>query len=390
MKDMWSPLVFFLESVLFLISKLVPSNEDVWIFGAWQGDKFLDNPKYLFLFANEQNDNVRPIWVSRDWAVVETLRSEGYESYHVHTLSGVYYQLIAGNCIVCSDIDGDISWWCTGNAIVHQLWHGNPLKKIGNDQKEGKTGSYLAELLSETIFEKDIRLYVTGETWIDIFDSAFDIDRDDIICTGYPRNDELYGSVANSEIGLDTELLEIMSANEKIIGYVPTFRGTIPSPIDSEYFDLAAINEFLIRNDLTLVVKPHPIVAEGVSGDYENIIVIPSEFDVYPILNELDALITDYSSILFDFLHTDNPIVYYSFDEDRYTAEERGFYFDYAACTAGPRPKTFDALLDDIRSVYDGEDSYSHDRETLRKRFFDFEDGNSSERVYDCIKCSEK
>ncbi|KAA9398344.1 hypothetical protein Har1130_04645 [Haloarcula sp. CBA1130] len=386
MRNIRSSVVFVLQSVLFLIAKLVPSDQDVWVFGAWQGDKFLDNPKYLFLFANEQDDGVRPIWVSRDEEIVQTLRSEGYESYHAHTLSGAYYQLIAGNCIICSDIDGDISWWCTGNATVHQLWHGNPLKKIGRDQREDKRKTHLAKFLSETVFEKDIRLYVTGETWLEIFDSAFDIDRGDMICTGYPRNDELYGSMDGAEIGLDAELLETISTTEKIIGYVPTFRSDIPSPINSEYLDLEVLDEFLIENGLTLVLKPHPIVAEEIPETYENILVLPSEFDVYPILNELDALITDYSSILFDFLHTDNPVVYYSFDKDWYIADERGFYFDYAGCTAGPRPKTFATLLDGIKSIYNGEDSYTRDREELRKRFFAFEDGNSSKRVYDCIR----
>lgn len=103
--------------------------------------------------------------------------------------------------------------------------------------------------------------------------------------------------------------------------------------------------------------------------------------DVYPILKHTDALITDYSSVYFDYLLLDKPILYYSPDIEEYQEQCRGFYSPYAELTAGVITQTEEELFKEIRNVIDGIDNYKTQRKTLRDKLFKHQDGNNCERI---------
>ena len=115
-----------------------------------------------------------------------------------------------------------------------------------------------------------------------------------------------------------------------------------------------------------------------------------SNSDIYPILKYSDGLITDYSSIYFDYLLLDKPILYYIPDIEEYESQDRGFYEPYENLTAGIYAKTEDELLKGLTDIINGVDNYKEKRKALRDRMFVYQDGNNCKRNLKFIKGLEK
>ena len=90
--------VFFYlaKCCMVFLSSIVPKNQKIWVFGAWNGNSFSDNPKYLYLYVNQCcKENVLPIWITKDRTLAENLSTQGINSYYYKSILGIYYQLIA-------------------------------------------------------------------------------------------------------------------------------------------------------------------------------------------------------------------------------------------------------------------------------------------------------
>lgn len=111
---------------------MIPKNKNLWIFGAWFGDKYADNSKYLFEYVNKNKPEIRAIWVTRNENTYKLVKKEGYEVYFKNSLKGFLYSSLAGVGII-SNAFNDIPY-TTGRMKIVQLWHGTPLKKIVFDE----------------------------------------------------------------------------------------------------------------------------------------------------------------------------------------------------------------------------------------------------------------
>jgi CDP-glycerol glycerophosphotransferase (TagB/SpsB family) len=117
--------------------------------------------------------------------------------------------------------------------------------------------------------------------------------------------------------------------------------------------------------------------------------ILPSTVDPYPLLRHTHALISDYSSIFFDYLLLDRPVVFYPYDLDAYRTRSRGLYDDYDAVTPGP--KAYDAaalerLLVDLLSSYDAHvATHAQKRAAVRDRFFAYVDDGASARLFGAL-----
>ena len=109
------------------------------------------------------------------------------------------------------------------------------------------------------------------------------------------------------------------------------------------------------------------------------------EGDIYPILRYTDVLITDYSSVYFDYLLLNRPIIFAPFDIDEYMKKDREFYDNYNDVTPGPKAKNWDEVLVYIKEAIREPEKYGKDRERICKIFNQYCDSNSSERVYKAI-----
>jgi CDP-glycerol glycerophosphotransferase (TagB/SpsB family) len=382
--------------LLYPLNFIFSRKENIWVFGSWKGQDFLDNTKYMFLYtSNNHRDKIRAIWLSRNDDLITELNKSGYECYHINSLKGIYYNLKAKYIFVVLNLN-DVNFWCSKTAIKVQLAHGIPIKKIERDSKLldifncGKLKSLAYHIFIPYAFEKYDFILITSNNFKKIFCSAFGLSESNIINCGLPRNDALLTNFKGFDIYLDKnvyhniEKMKLQNNNSKLIAYVPTFRDRDDSAFNLN-LDLIRLNEFLIKIDSYLLLKLHPgknqKLVKSLDG-LDRVINLPNNFDIYTVLRLIDILVTDYSSIYFDYLLLDKPIIFYSYDLNLYLSENRELYFDYNEITPGPKASTFDELLKWIEHFASGRDGFLEARNNVRNFAFQNVDSNSSEKLY--------
>jgi CDP-glycerol glycerophosphotransferase (TagB/SpsB family) len=369
-----------------IVERLSPywgRNPDVWVFGARRGEGFVDNAKYLFVHVAAEHPEIRPVWISKDRTVVRELQAAGYEAYHAFSPHGMVIQLHAGAICVTQSL-GDVTLLCAGGATIVQLWHGIPLKTVGWDAERAEQ-SWPAQRCFRFLATRVSLLVVPSEVLVDPLSSGLGIRKNRIAVTGYPRTDIFVREIPESCIGLDADSMETvqtLARDSTVIAYLPTFRAS-QTTLEA-HLDFPALDAFLAEHDAWLLIKTHPFETLELGEDYTQILHLPSDLDPFPVLNQTDVLITDYSSVYFDFLLLDRPVVFYPFDLEAYSSD-RGFYFEYDSVTPGPRAYNFEELLGALKTVLDSDD-FSQRRHAVCDRFFEHPAGTHAERTVSAIR----
>ena len=369
-----------------LLARLTRSrrDENLWVFGARGGDGFVDNAKYLFLHVAHERPGVRAVWLSTDRTVVRQLRANGYRAHHPYSPAGIAASLRAGVVAVTQGL-GDVNLPASGGATVVNLWHGIPLKTIAWDA-EFPYRSLLFRLAHRYLARQVDLLTIPGEAAIKPFRTGLRVPPERMVATGYPRTDALFDRVPGEEMGLATDAyrsVERLAGDHPVVCYLPTYRGDDGDPV-AKHLDLGRLASVLETHDAYLFVKTHPFEPFEIPGDHDRVRQLPADTDVYPFLRLADALVTDYSSVYFDYLVADDPIVFYPYDRDRYRAS-RGFYFDYETVTPGPVATDFDELLSALDATLERDD-YASEREAVRERFLAYPEPGRSAAVYRAIR----
>jgi len=214
--------------------------------------------------------------------------------------------------------------------------------------------------------------------------------------TGYPRNDALLSNITISNVLSDIK--EQYGDYKYLIFYLPTFRGQIGSEFDlfTNYgFDVSKIEKNLEEINALFLIKTHPVncirdeellARVHCSKQIKIVNDSDSDGDIYPILRKTDVLITDYSSVYFDFLLLNRPIIFAPFDFENYVREDREFYDNYNDVTPGPKAKNWDEVLKYVKEAIKNPEEYESERKRVCELFNAYNDANSSERVYKAIK----
>ncbi len=345
-----------------------PRDESLWVFGAQGGAAFADNAKYLYLYVAAECPDIRPVWLSKDPAVVAELQRAGFEAYHCYSPRGLLLTLRAG-VVFLTQGHRDLAMPAAAGAFAVLLWHGVPLKRISWDAGFRDLPRLVQRAHADMAEEFDL-LTVPGEGVADRFASGLRIDRERMALTGYPRNDALFGTVPGEEVGTSAAALariRSLAERRRLVFYLPTFREwTDESAADR--LDLPALDSFLAERDATLVVKTHPRDRLDLPDGLSHVVALPEKTDIYPFLRHADALVTDYSSVYFDYLLLDRPIVFYADDLAEYRTH-RGFYFDYESVTPGPVADSFEELLAGLDAALDPTaDAHADARRAVRAR----------------------
>lgn len=359
-----------LATGLFLLSLVTPRDNTVWVFGAKGGEAFVDNSKYLFLYTVADREHIRAVWLSRDDDVVTTLQKEGYEAYHTNSVQGMRLNLRAGYVFLSHGMP-DVNRWCSGGATTVLLWHGIALKQIGRDgYKQRKRIERVKRIIKDNVFDRYDWILVPSEAMVKPFFSAFRISPERILPIGYPRNDVLAGSWSGHDPTADAVLNECyaeLHRNGTVLLYMPTKHYETSERVVDQ-LRLFELDQWLAERDAYFLVKPHPAEPFDLGNEeFSRIISVPDGIDIYPLLQHTDMLITDYSSIYFDYLLLDKPIVFYPFDLEQYRST-RGFYLDYEEVTPGPISTNFDDLLKNIENILET-DEYTAKRKSVRETF---------------------
>ena len=371
----WGPalagaLSFLVQTALYAavkrLSRFWTRDGSLWVFGARGGEAFADNAKYLYLHVAAERPDVRPVWLAKDREAVAGLQAAGYEAYHCYSLRGLLVNLRAG-VVLLTQGHRDLDMPCCAGALTVMLWHGLPLKHISWDAEFPDEPLPVRAAHAYMAGEFDL-LTIPGEGVADPFESGLRVPRDRMVATGYPRNDALFDAISGEEIGTDSAALarvRELTASHPVICYLPTYRADHDAV--AENADFAALDDFLAERDAYLVVKTHPKEHLDLPDDLSRVVQLPEATDVYPLLRATDVLLTDYSSVYFDYLLRDRPVAFYPFDLEEYAAD-RGFYFDYDDIVAGPVARNFDDLPDALGRALDAAASESTDPDADRRR----------------------
>jgi CDP-glycerol glycerophosphotransferase len=373
---------------LYLISCVIPKNYKIWVFGEYSGNTFADNPKYLYLHINQRNKNIRAVWLTRKKQIVSEIRSLGFEAYYAYSPLGVYYAMRAGVAICCVDMACDfIGCLFSSKTFYVNLWHGTPLKKIGQDIVSGnfRVSKFKSIIKSLLHFLKMRRkhpadLFICSSALVSkSLQSAFALSENEVAITGYPRNDALF-AVADENSG-----------RKKII-YMPTFRGKIGEIVDfftSYGFDIDLFEEVLSGCNAELWIRLHrynqPNQAMLERIERSQYIHMYQKSDIYEDLSKFEILITDFSSVYFDFLLLNKPIIFAAFDFDNYINKDREIYYNYDIVTPGPKADNWSEVLSLLKKSLQNPQEFSAEREAICDTFNLYKDNKSSDRVFNSI-----
>ena len=205
---------------------------------------------------------------------------------------------------------------------------------------------------------------------VDIYSSAFgNFDKKKIFVGGLPRNDYLYH--VSSEKDLIRKRYDIPQ-DKKVIIYAPTFRDNETDY--SLFLDFVIFLQERVGNKYIVAVRFHPKIADKIK--IEGDILDLNSCDVEEALVVSDILITDYSSIIFDYALLDKPMLFYAPDLDDYY-DSRGFYFDYRNFVPGPIAETKEDVLEQLENI----NAYSNIVAEFREKFNPYFDGKNSSRI---------
>ena len=269
-------------------------------------------------------------------------------------------------------------------------WHGTPLKYMGYDIPGNPSGS---QNVVRNYLNADYIISPNAHT-TDIFSNAFRLDgiyEGSILEMGYPRNDLTFHSKREDIIEKLHEQGLAVSSDKKIVLYSPTWKGTDTNNADDNMKQIIKEMDDLAQQigpSYHVLMKVHPFLYHVATNYPEAKSRLVSDLmDMNELLSVVDVLITDYSSVFFDYLVTDKPILFYSWDKDLY-AQNRGMYLEEKELP-GPILEHIDEVGNAILHIEDVKSKYKDVYQAAKKRFVNYDDGNVTERLYRLVFCKE-
>ena len=269
----------------------------------------------------------------------------------------------------------DVNEFAVIFARVVQLTHGVPIKRMGWDRDHSLKRRVL-KTIRGLVWGEYFRVFVSARKTEMLFASAFRCDESRIASTGYPRNDVLREPDKFSHPLVADDFQTPFGDEDRIIGYLPTFR-MFETPPFYEEIDFGRINDALADTDYKFLVKPHPGTSPPSIDDYDNVYQTNESIDIYPHLARFDALVSDYSSVALDYAVLHRPLIHFVYDRDAYE-RNRGFYFDLDEILPGIQVEGGDEFVEVIKEVATRADSQ---REQRSRSEFVRHEGLASEEI---------
>lgn len=374
-------------NVIFFVCSLVPRDKNIWIFSAWAGLKFSDNPKYIFK-SILSDDKVKGFWISKSKHIVNEMSYSGFDAVYAYSIRGIFLQMRAGVAVYTHSVESEFMPYLISFSVIRvQTWHGMPIKKIGYDAIHISSKFLLKALALLFPYKTDKHDLVIAGSNVDkkIYERVFNVKSHNVVVTGYPRNDEL---IRKSNFKKRRKKIDVI--------YMPTFRGSAGSEFSlfkSSGFDFEEADMFFKEQSINFYIKLHPV--QKISDkDFTQILNSKSmhyldDSDIYEFINKFDILVTDFSGIYFDYLLTGKPIIMAPIELKKYLDDDRQLYYSYEDVCIEEPCYNWDSLFISIEitknKVQNGNDLGAR-YEYLRGKFHKYLDSFSSERVIDEIK----
>lgn len=301
------------------------------------------------------------------------------------------YNLSVSKYILLDDFSASTAYMkVRANQDLIQLWHGpGAYKKFGHSR--AKEGGDLENRIVHPGYKRYTKVIASSEDIRPCYAEAFSVDIKKVKATGFPRTDLFFNKKEmNKKIERIRKKYPFFK-DKKIILFAPTYRGV---KVKDAYYDFDKINLDKIynkfKNDYVFLFKWHPALevnlkkgkVEGYDlSKYKDFYYdLSDERDINDLLLVADILITDYSSVIFDWAFLNKPIIYFAYDSEEYK-NGRGLYFDFDEYIYGPVAETTDELIKAIKK----EDLCLNKRKKFMKKHLGACDGNSTKKTYEWI-----
>ena len=351
----------------------LPINQKRIMFESMWGSKYSCNPRYLYEYIDANYP---------DWECILVLGDEHIPinggGKRVRRFSVKYFYYLATSKFFVNNVNFHNHFVKRPDQIEIQTMHGTPLKTLGLDVP----GDFPTKKREEEFIEKCNRwdyLTVQSDFVADITKKCFLFKKQFLKC-GYPRTDILYTKNNESDIRKLKEKLGI-PLDKKVILYAPTWR--LKNKFDM-MLDLESLKKNL-SDEYVLILRLHHFSAPGWIQPPEDDFVY--DLTTYDSIEEIylisDIMITDYSSVMFDYAILDRPILLFAYDLDEYREKLRGLYVDIEDNAPGPILYTSKEVEDAILNIERTMDESRPLMDRFQKKFIQYECANSSERVFD-------
>ncbi len=337
----------FIPSILMLFFK---RNKKLIIFNSEFNTCFNHNSKYLFLyFLSCENDYTVKFVVNDTQLRIKLIEEYGQHFISTRSIKGTFIALSAKTWVTSSLETPVGGFFLAYKRKVIHLGHGAPIKNVGLGEKYNSIFKKVYYALQSTNFS---HFFSTSEVFDKAWSTCIGVQFSNIIRSPQARNELIRKRSAQKE--------------SKAILYAPTWRpfsNTLLFPFND--FNLVELQSYLERENLFIYLRLHPnFESEASSYLVVNNIKLLDKGKVSDINEELsnfDLLITDYSSIYVDFLLTEKPILFLPYDLDEYNSFV-GFTLDYDSYSPGPKPRSFQEFLIEIKKLLDNDDYFNKDR----------------------------
>lgn len=360
-----------------LCSIFLPKKKGRIILNSHFNEYFDFNSKYLFLYLLKNGYDV--------WYVINNKDNrnsliEKYGNHFIETESfkGKIFALRSKLWFVSAfelPVGGIFLKW---NRTVVHLTHGSLIKNVGVLEKNV---SLIKRLYYRFFIYTNLSYSIaTSDFFVPSTSAYTGLPAKKILVTGFPRNDELFNKASDIPDILKNDTFKIL--------YAPTWRKDDDVKLfPFSDFDSNELNEFLIENNITIYIRLHPYNEVTINKDFlkSNIQLFSTSSckEIMDCMTLFDGLITDYSSILYDFLILNRPLMFFPYDYSEYE-QKVGFAVDYSTITPGYKPTTFNELKESLLDMKQ-KDSYKEQRENVDKLCNEYHNGNS-QRLIEILK----
>ncbi|MCY8370613.1 glycosyltransferase [Bacillus haynesii] len=362
----------------------LPIKEKTVLYEAYHGRSISGNCYAIFLKLVQDKDfkDYHHVWVINDISdpMVEELKRNYQNVSFTSVDSNHYLKYLATSKYLINDTSFPFYFVKRDEQIYINTWHGTPLKTLGLDIKN--RGMSTHKNIQRNLLHSDYLISPNQFTYEKLLKShdIYEIYAGKVADIGYPRTDltlETNGEEVRKTLNIPLD--------KKVILYAPTWRGTVGKENDTSQVLLDEVMDIQksMGDDYIVLLKSHYFTFEYFKINKLDHLCVPNWYDTNKLLAAVDILITDYSSIFFDFLPLKKPVLFYMIDHKEYEAE-RGFYLDIDNLP-GPVCENLNELIDKLQNVHILKKEFNEQYDKYLEEFCYNDDGQASKRLVEMI-----
>ncbi|MFB5282804.1 CDP-glycerol glycerophosphotransferase family protein [Peribacillus sp. Hz7] len=371
-----------MKKVFTLFKWIFPVSNNVIVFESGIGKQYSDSPKYIYEEILKRKLKYKKVWIYNKKA-----RFRDPNTIAVRRFSIKYYYYLATAKYWVNNQNFPTYIKKRKETTYIQTWHGTPLKRMLFDIEnvQGRTDDYVERVYGAT--KTWSYLISPSEYASNCFRSAFKYEGN-ILEVGYPRNDLFFRADIN-EISSKVKGQLKLPTDKKVILYAPTFRDNETNGNNKFQFNLMMDLESLkerFGEEYVILLRMHVVISSKlkIPEEYRGFVYNVSGYsDIQELYLISDILITDYSSVMFDFANTSKPILFFTYDLDLYKNDIRGFYMDFEKEAPGPLLFDTNDIIEAVTNIDEVNKQYKEKYSAFKKKYCSLEDGKAAERIVD-------